>query len=223
MPRIIWQDYSPNLLKNAVVAFRRHAQGTHVGMGYRAKNGNWQFLEMRGHLDVNIGPLEGSKKGYLWIDPSAMIHGTKMLMVTTRCRLFEKRKENRKIPYGFSDYHRAFNEESDFAATSECIGLTCSTFVLALFDSAGIELVVLDTWPIRYDDQQWQAQWMIRLQGFPEHVQKLQMEMGKKRVRPEEVAGAAAASGYPVSHATAVEKATEILNLAAKLEPPQRG
>jgi len=223
MPRIIWQEYNPNHLRNAVVAFRRLSQGNHVGLGYRAKNGNWQLLEMRGHLDVAVGPLEGANKGYMWIDPGVMIHGTKMLMVTTRCRLFEKRKENRKIPYGFSDYHRAFSEEMDFISTPDRVGLTCSTFVLALFESAGIELIVLGSWPDRYDDQQWQAAWLLRLQGFPEHIQKLQMEMGKKRVRPEEVAGAAAAPGYPVSCATAMDKAGEILQLAASLNPPRRG
>lgn len=68
-------------------------------------------------------------------------------------------------------------------------GLTCATFVLAMFKSIGVSLVDLDSWEPRPCDVWWQEHILPRTTTA--HAELLRAQLGSIRYRPEEVAAAA--------------------------------
>jgi hypothetical protein len=94
-------------------------------------------------------------------------------------------------------------------------GLTCATFVLAVFHQAGLPLVRYDSWPVnRPGDAEWQesiVNLLERTGAAPEHIAKVKTEIGAVRYRPEEVAGAATSVSIPAEFPSASERAQEIL------------
>jgi hypothetical protein len=113
-----------------------------------------------------------------------------------------------------------------FSADGSCevldgLGLTCATFVLAVFASRGIPLVRLDEWQARSEDVIWQDKIISDLRswrkGDPEveaHAAALQGERGCVRYRPEEVMAAGIASELPIGYEFGEEMGRRI---AAKL------
>jgi len=105
-----------------------------------------------------------------------------------------------QLPYGLRHCASAFVGEGKLNIAGRTSGLTCATFVLAVLDYAGIELLDIATWPERLEDVQWQEQIIALLElgsprAEPEHVAAVRADMPCARVRPEEVA--AAASRWP--------------------------
>ncbi len=95
-------------------------------------------------------------------------------------------------------------------------GLTCATFVLAMFASHGIPLLQLSEWPDREEDRAWQEYivGVLRKNGADEkHVNAVneQVKRGCARYRPEEVAAAGAAPDLPVGFAYAEELGKRIV------------
>jgi hypothetical protein len=79
-----------------------------------------------------------AKDAYLWIDPP--IPTRRARQVAARCRQI-LRSNKRGIPYAFSPPNDRFDlETGDFLLGPSRVGLTCASFVLAVFDSAGIRL-----------------------------------------------------------------------------------
>src|SRR6266545_8225610 len=115
-----------------------------------------------------------------WIDPP--IPTRRPRQVAARCRQI-LRASKRGIPYAFSPPNDCFDSESgSFLLGPSRVGLTCASFVLAVFDAAGIRLAENDTWPQqRAGDAAWQ-QFVIEQ---PEqsganagHVSLVRKEMG---------------------------------------------
>lgn len=91
---------------------------------------------------------------------------------------------------------------------SDGLGLTCSTFVLKVFESAKVPLIELTNWPMRPDDNVRHASLLHLMENGipgrlhpapPEHVQRVREELPCIRLRPEEVAAAALAERLPAS------------------------
>lgn len=96
------------------------------------------------------------------------------------------------------------------------LGLTCATFILAVFEAAGISLIKYDTWPEnRPSDFEWQKQIITALRrtrsATPEHIKAVEGDVGSARYRPEEVAGAATANPLPADFPLAAERGQQIL------------
>jgi hypothetical protein len=108
-------------------------------------------------------------------------------------------------PRGFFDKIMRVNNES--------LGLTCATFVLAVFDAIKIEIVKLNTWPIRTDDADRRARICVSLTMTPVERSAVQMETGTPTYRPLEVAGAAARYKYPVHFKKAIRYSRRLLAL----------
>jgi hypothetical protein len=90
------------------------------------------------------------------------------------------------------------------------LGLTCSTFVLTVFESAKISLVNVDGWPIRPDDDQRHEAVLEKMRrgipnhappAPPEHVDRVAAELPCIRVRPEEVVASGIFDDLPVAYA----------------------
>lgn len=127
--------------------------------------------------------------------------------VTAMCRLIHRRNANPDpqlrlgIPYAF----RHGNNDRFNAATGELmlldgLGLTCSTFVLTVFESVKLPLIDFDTWVNREDDNVRHERLLDMMRNGipahnvppaePAHVAAVAAELPCIRIRPEEVAAA---------------------------------
>ena len=139
------------------------------------------------------------KDCYLWIDPP--IPQRRARQVAARCRQI-LRANVKGIPYAFSPPNDCFDAESGtFLLGPSRVGLTCATFVLAVFDSSGMALANYSTWPARRSgDVAWQkfvADQLLESGAANEHLQLVRQELGSVRFRPEDVAGCAASDQIP--------------------------
>ncbi len=188
----------------------------HVGILHKEQSsGQVLLLHLAWHLALKAGP---PKACYAWVDPP--IHEARGRQVAARCRQVFRANE-RRLPYAFSPPNDCFDPVTGkylFGPTRH--GLTCATFVLAVFQSAGIRLVDDTTWPrSRQGDDEWREKILAALRNpqitrpvaSKEHLAAIQREADLVRFRPEDVAGAAATDFVPASFEDVRPHAEEIL------------
>ncbi|MCA9685235.1 MAG: hypothetical protein KC457_23840, partial [Myxococcales bacterium] len=101
-------------------------------------------------------------------------------------------QEKREFPYALRFEGTSFAANGTLLLAPTARGLTCATFILAVFKAIGLDMVNEQSWPVR-DDEDRRFLEAIRSQATPEHVAILEREIedGVRRIRPDEVAGAA--------------------------------
>ncbi|MCC6876912.1 MAG: hypothetical protein IT378_21585 [Sandaracinaceae bacterium] len=184
----------------------------HTGAYYRAgdgRDGVW-FLHLAFHREMQHEP---AKAKYRWVEPVAL-DPTLRQFIGTLCRALASGSPDR-LPYGFG-VGRFDPSTGTFEQAGRRRGLTCATFVLALFAAYEIDLVDLDTWGARESDRDWQERIVAAIEAhFPNeaaHVQAIRDDVGEcARVRPEEVAAAASSVYLPVSFEEAARLGAEIV------------
>lgn len=183
----------------------------HVGFLYRVdEDADPKICELRFHNDLYNGPTRG---GLYWVN----VNLDQVSKISIASWLEASLADQTNMPYGFSWDGEIFNSQ-----TGEIIppplgnGLTCATFVLAVFDCLSLPLVKVDSWQIREDDIQWQQSFLeiMEEKGVPEaHINELRDNVPATRIRPEEVVGAALLESecWPVTFEEAKEQAILIL------------
>lgn len=153
------------------------------------------------------------KDAYLWIDPP--IATRRARQVAARCRQI-LRANTRGLPYAFSPPNDCFDHETgSFLFGPSRVGLTCASFVLAVFDSAGVRLADYATWSRRRaGDVEWQQLITEQLEkngAGADHIAFIKSGIGAVRYRPEDVAGCAAADQLPCPFDVAEPLSQEVL------------
>ncbi len=193
----------------------------HIGVLHRAAADDpLQLLHLEWHCRLSNG-LQGVDSSFLWID--SLFHPRRLKQVAAICRKVYRANRKGGVPYAFSSPSECFDTATgQFLLGPTRNGLTCATFVLAVFESAGIILVDYASWPIgREGDQVWQEAIVATFQRFAaedSHIQAVQNEIGSARFRPEEVAGPAGLGTPRVSFVDAEFQSHRIL---AKLSSEQ--
>jgi hypothetical protein len=115
---------------------------------------------------------------------------------------------NRTIPYNLKhEPDVAFDRNGNYAPPPDATGLSCATFVVAAFRSAGKDLVDTATWLVRGEpergaDEAAQEKFLTRLAAKPEtrgQAERIRGEAGGPRVRPQDVAGACLEDTLPAT------------------------
>jgi len=200
-------------VQHAAVAIRGSVGGQrHLGILHRDIDSNSVLmLHLAWHHQLRN---ESPKPAYLWVDPA--IHPRRLAQVAAICRLIWRMNQKGGLPYGFSPPNDCFDAKTGrYLLGPTQHGLTCATFVLAVFHRAGLQLVQYETWPIgREGDVEWQRNIVAMLQqgASTEHIEAVSSELGAVRYRPEEVAGAVTMSALPVDFETAVDRGQQILD-----------
>jgi hypothetical protein len=184
----------------------------HTGLLHRdEESGRVLMLDLQWHHRLRN---ETPANRFLWVDPAA--HPRRLAQVSDICRLIWRANQKGGIPYGFSPPTDCFDAQTGgylFGPTA--LGLTCATFVLAVFHRAGLPLATYESWPTdRPGDKEWQERILQLLErtGAPaEHVESIRNEVGCVRFRPEEVAGAATVSPLPADYDAASQRGQQIL------------
>lgn len=173
------------------------------------------MLHLAWHLDLrNVS----ARPDYIWVDPS--VNERRAKQVAAFCRRVW-RQNGKSIPYAFSHPNDCFDSRTgQFLFGETKLGLTCATFIIAVFQAVGLKLLDLDSWPARPDDVQWQQSIldMLRQQGASaDHLRSVDREVGAVRFRPEEVGGAAAHAPWPVGFGDASRIGEQIVDLLNSL------
>lgn len=99
-------------------------------------------------------------------------------------------------------------------------GLTCATFIVAVFERLSLPLVVPSTWRARpKEDQAFQDEYLRGAINDPNPKRRISAEAAMRiaqekpnfRIKPAEVCGAAASGKYPVKFSSAVTLAKEVV------------
>lgn len=173
--------------------------GRHIGLvAINEDETGLNFIHLAGEDDLCFDQFQ-SQLGFL-VYPG--LEREREMNIAAFCRKVWK-KNNGAIPYGFSYPNGALDKKTgEFLIGSTKLGLTCASFVLAVFHSCGIPLVALGTWP-RFDSDDMDTQNFI-LDYMKKHgaltyteFEERKREIGNSRVRPSEVAALAAFKPFP--------------------------
>jgi hypothetical protein len=213
LDRVVLADSSLDMVTVAICRTRHGS--THTGMVYRDFDGRLLLFHQAWHHETRNELLDEARIDlggpFLCVSPD--IDRDRARNLAALCEMIAATGE--PIAYALRDDPEAlFDEHTGRLTLPTGKGLSCSTFVLALFRSARLPLVDTTDWPLdRPGDRAFQelvVSILERTGASPDHVAAVRVEIGCARIRPEEVAGAALLSVLPVRHPSA-EAAGQVL------------
>lgn len=168
----------------------------HCGIAYKSE-GQANALHLAWHYDLRDQPAQSLySHGYYFTLPA--IDTIRQRVIAAKCRRIYRAKEQ-GIPYGLLYEGATFDDDGILRLGGNEHGLTCATFVMAVYASCGITLCDYAAWPARREDGDWHASIiaMLRDDVPPEHLYNLEQEIGCARFRPEEVAASITFTDLP--------------------------
>ena len=138
---------------------------------------------------------ESPEPHYFWVVPN--FAPARLRQVATLCRRIFRKNQQNGLPYGFGTPNDQFDPQTgELLFKDSQYGLTCASFVLAVFDAAGLRLANYETWPDGRDqDIRWQHFILSQLRKYNapnEHVKNVETEVGAVRFHPQQVTACAA-------------------------------
>lgn len=131
------------------------------------------------------------------------------------CIRVAQKIEKNEVPYTFTTGNGYFNKNGIWVSNKPEEGLTCATFIMAIYKSIKIPLVDINTWKKRKSDIKWQKEIIEYFKKennkHKELIVHLERSIGAYRYRPEEVAAAANLKNPPIKFEKAKEH-TKTLN-----------
>lgn len=186
----------------------------HVGIVYRTQRHGPSPIHLL-HVPMHMSGVRGRlRNDYGWLDVALPRPLTRL--VIAQCVRIMERYEQRGLPYGLRYACGQFTPNGVYEPKGD-IGLTCATFVLAVFASAGLELLNRDDWKLRIDDIGDKERLIDIVRGGGDEQHAIAManehEMKAPRFRPEEVAAAGTvdANAWPLGFRDAEFRGAEIV------------
>ena len=184
----------------------------HVGILHHSPSTQTEFLHLEWHHRLSNDSFVPPAMT-VWVDPGATTR--RLRQVAARCRQIWRANRRGFIPYGFGSPVDAFDPaSSQYLLGPTRFGLTCASFVLAVFHTAGVVLADYSTWPAgRPGDREWQEKIIKYLECSADqsHVDHVRNDIGTVRYRPEEVSAAAAIAPPPASFDSAKNLGRHVL------------
>lgn len=129
---------------------------------------------------------------YFWIPPH--IDDRVLTSLAGWVEVIHERNQSGAVPFSINYTGRYFSESGDLIRGELGEGLTCATFVLAVFSDFSLPLVDVTTWRGRLSDKSWHKKILKDMKKYgadPMHVKRQEPLIGlAARYRPEEVAAA---------------------------------
>lgn len=199
----------------AVLIGQPKAPQSHIGIVHTSKESGMALLHLAWHCQLrNDSTIPPDLKMKVWVAPP--VPKERLRSMAAFCRRLWKKSEAGEVPYAFSHPSGAFDSNTGALLLGPTrFGLTCASFVLAVFEATGLKLVDYTSWPVdRPGDREWQESMVALLatkQAPEEHVDHVRSEIGAARYRPEEVAAAAAIAPPSTTFAAIDSLSVEIL------------
>lgn len=174
-------------------------QGPHAAILYRSAEGRPKFLHLAWHRVLRDEGFAGQEQEFVSVEPNLERDDRVALAAYCR-RIALANMARRAIPYNLRyEPGTTFDPDTgDFLLPEGATGLSCATFVVQVFRSAGLPILDASTWPpARPKDRERQRTLIEWLRDYPDprhrdpiQADRLEAEVGCPRIRPEEVAGA---------------------------------
>jgi hypothetical protein len=180
----------PVKAKPMIAAFLQPASPWHSGLLYTDSNEQTWYLHLAFHYDLR--QEEPTATG-AWVEPP--IPALFAEQVAAMCDLVWSRHGENGLPYALRYDAAYFDQTGELRGGPEEHGLTCSTFILAVFASAQLRLVDLSSWKDREDDRTAQERivdFLKKRRAHASHIEAVSKQVGCIRVRPSEAVGACA-------------------------------
>ncbi|MFC1759413.1 hypothetical protein ACFL2H_11710 [Planctomycetota bacterium] len=185
----------------------------HTGIIHVASGQSPTMLHLAWHTTLLN---ETPENRYLWVVP--VLEPARLRQVASLCRRIFRKNEQNGLPYGFGIPNDQFDAKTgEYLFKDSQYGLTCASFVLAVFDAAGLQLANYETWPSgREEDTRWQQYILgvLRVTGASEpHIKNIETEVGAVRFQPQQVTACSASESPPVDFDAADEQGEKIRRL----------
>jgi hypothetical protein len=199
----------------AAVGLAKGTVGLHAGIVFRPSDGIGAVVHLAWHCQLECDPPSG------WAHVVPDLDPVDLIVIAAHCvTLRDVRPE---VPYGLAFENSSFDEDGKFVSGPGESGLTCATFVLAVFDWARVRLLDQPSWQTRPEDVTIQQ----RLAGYlkktanarPEHVAAVEAEVGCVRFRSEEAAAASAMKERPIAFERAAHAGLEVVSAFEQSQP----
>ena len=184
----------------------------HAGIVFRDADDQLHLLHLGWHRQFWD---EAPSKDYSYVD--LQLEPDRLAQLAALCEAISERYANqpasRSIPYALRYDKTRFDATGTMVLGTDEFGLTCATFPLAVFESGAVQLVELNSWPVRPEDRVAQEKilkLMHRTVADAAHLAKVRAELGCIRVQPQETAGACACPPYPCDFSRARAAADQI-------------
>ena len=194
----------------AVRWFREYDQ-VHAGILVRLDDNTIRLCHLEFHHSLKF---EEPATGYFWTDCERFSGSAERSANGFFFSVWvQDVADNPSIPYGFAFDEHCFDEQGKYRPMEIGKGLTCATFIVAVFHSAALPIILPETWRERPEDQEWQQKLLKLLAGHAsqEHVDAAASYVGHFRYRPEEIASAAVRAPPPLTLEACIPLANEIL------------
>ena len=192
----------------AAVGLTKGTVGLHAGIMFRPSDGVGAVVHLAWHCQLECDPPSG------WAHVVPDVDPVDLTVIAAHCVTL--RDARPQIPYGLAFRSSSFDDEGRFVPGPGESGLTCSTFVLAVFEWARVRLLDQGSWRQRPDDVAIQQQLVEYLKKHaiarPEHVAAVEGEVGCVRFRSEEAAAATAMKDRPIPFERAADAGREIVS-----------
>lgn len=193
----------------------------HIGILFKLENGPATVCDLAWHKIVRAEPPSPSD---FWLQSSLDETNRRVVASAVAGSVAVQ-----KPPISYSPLYNGMSFEAGtlkYEGNAAGEGLTCATFVLAIFESLGFPLLVRDTWQQRPSDLNWQESIVVRLEEWAQHHQididdhlaAIRSAPKSMRYRPEEVAAGVADFDSPLDFAAAQSIGGDIVR--AMQQPP---
>jgi hypothetical protein len=202
---------SPNEAKELAAAFKVIGPDrSHVGLLYQLPNEKVRFCHLADHHALEN---EEPNETYSWLQSALGDEARKSLAMTVDGIVRENGAD--QIPYSPHYEGKYFDEETlSYIPGTPSKGLTCATFIMAIFQYLGLPLLRDEEWKHRSGDNEW-VEWIA---GYLEHksqndtdqallksAQAIRSKPLVARFRPEEVAAGVSCTDAPLGFESAVQ------------------
>ena len=179
----------------------------HCGIIYRVDSGELFIIHLAWNYRLMNDPLSPN---YQWARTTLSSRDQRTLAGLC-CAIWNAKPE---IPYGFDpDTIRFDPTTGNIVPAPTGKGLTCASFVLAVLKALQFDLLNETEWPENANEA-WQVHIVDSLErssASPEQVCAVKRDVGSRRYRPEEVAGASTDGSWPVGFKRAQQLASGVV------------
>lgn len=167
------------------VSYDQSRDQWHAGLAHVEADDRINFLHLAWHATLRS---DEPYPGLCWVDLA--LPRDRALSVAARCRQVWRQHAAGGLPYAFKYAETSFTGVGELRLGVAEHGLTCATFIMAIFASVGTPLLLPEEWPVRPEDSVWHARIIeaLKQSASPEHVAVVEKEVGCARFRPTEVA-----------------------------------
>ncbi|MDP3445701.1 MAG: hypothetical protein Q8T08_22805 [Ignavibacteria bacterium] len=193
------QSFKNNTENIAVIVGKSHFDGQlHSGIVFKYKE-EVKVIHLAFHKRLyleNESDFVSHNDGYHWVK-TVDIPLPRQIAIAAFCRRIYNLSNIRPIAYGFNYENSRFTNEGYFILGKNEIGLTCASFVLAVFHESKVPLIDISQWVSREDDATYREMVLAFIktkadesnnEDLKKHYQKMSQEKVIFRYRPEEVA-----------------------------------